>query len=214
MIDIRNIRIYHIVHVDRLFGICADMAIFCDAVAQQKQLCVTNIGMSDIKARRRTKSLHSYPNLHVGECTPFYFCPRSIMLYVIHQKNNPGLTYTGGQSSIVHIVANLYEVIQKVETEQRRWVFTDRNAAATYAQDYNSLPDLSKLHWEHIEANIWNNPEVREYKQAEFLIELLFPFELTQEIAVYDDEHKIEVQKILQYYNIPIPVNVRKNWYY
>ena len=35
----------------------------------------TNIGMDNIKQRRRSLTLNSHPDLHVGECVPFYSCP-------------------------------------------------------------------------------------------------------------------------------------------
>jgi len=50
----------------------------------------------------------SYPDLYVGDYVPFYFCPRSIMLFIIHQANHPELDYRGGQVPIVHLQADLH----------------------------------------------------------------------------------------------------------
>lgn len=58
--------------------------------------------MSSIKQRRLTLSLNSDPDLHVGDCVPFYFCPRSVMLFLIHRRNQE-LAYQGGQEPIVHL---------------------------------------------------------------------------------------------------------------
>jgi len=66
----------------------------------------------------------------VGQYVPFYFCPRSVMLYILHMGNNPGLTYHGGQSPIVHLQADLGTVLDWVETEDRRWAFSKGNAGA------------------------------------------------------------------------------------
>ena len=71
----------------------------------------TTIGMSSIKKRRLKLKLTSHPDLHVGDCVPFYFCPRSVMLYVIHMANHAELTYRGGQESIVHLEAGLHEAV-------------------------------------------------------------------------------------------------------
>ena len=38
-----------------------------------------------------------YPDNFVGEYVPFNFCPRSVMLYILHMGNAEGLTYHGGQ---------------------------------------------------------------------------------------------------------------------
>jgi len=99
-----NPKIFHIVHVDRLASIVSQGCLFSDAAVQGTPLPGTTIGMSTIKARRLAKTLNSYPYLHVGECVPFYFCPRSVMLYMLHMKNHPEITYRGGQTPILHRV--------------------------------------------------------------------------------------------------------------
>ena len=79
-------KIYHIVHVDRLESIIADGFLWSDGEVQRRAPPGTTIGMSAIKERRLNELfLASHPLLTVGHCVPFYFCPRSIMLYLIHQ---------------------------------------------------------------------------------------------------------------------------------
>src|SRR2546427_8646109 len=86
-----NPKIYHIVHVDRLASISVDR-LWCDAEVVRRAPPGTTIGMSAIKQRRLSElTLTSHPGLFVGECVPFYFCPRSIMLYLIYQGNHPDL---------------------------------------------------------------------------------------------------------------------------
>ena len=76
-----NPKIYHIVHVDRLLSIVAEGGLLSDAEMANRPGGGTVIGMSDIKRRRLTElTLASHPGLYVGECVPFYFCPRSVML--------------------------------------------------------------------------------------------------------------------------------------
>ena len=74
-------KIYHIVHVDRLPSIIADGSLWCDAeIARRTEANAdigTMIGMNSIKQRRLTElTLDSHPSLYVGQCVPFYFCPR------------------------------------------------------------------------------------------------------------------------------------------
>src|ERR1019366_8716081 len=110
-----NPKLYHIVHVDKLPLIAADGQLLCDAVIAQRTGGGTTIGMGHIKARRLTLLLESRPGLCVGDCVPFYFCPRSVMLYLISMHNHPDLAYQGGQEPIVHLEFDLHRVVEWAE---------------------------------------------------------------------------------------------------
>jgi hypothetical protein len=58
--------------------------------------------MSTIKERRLRLAIECRPGLRVGDCVPFYFCPRSVMLFLLDRGNHPDLTYRGGQGPILH----------------------------------------------------------------------------------------------------------------
>ena len=145
-------KIYHIVHVDRLSSIVADDCLWCDAEIVQRESSDTTIGMNSIKQRRLTNALSSHPDLCVGDCVPFYFCPRSVMLYVISQANHPELTYHGGQDSIVHLEAELRRTIDWAEKHKQRWAFTLSNAGASYFEDRCDLTHLSEIDWEAVQT--------------------------------------------------------------
>lgn len=69
-------RVYHIEHADRLQSIVADDCLWCDAEIVRRLPPGTTIGMNKIKERwLRELTLTSHPDLHVGDCVPFYFCP-------------------------------------------------------------------------------------------------------------------------------------------
>jgi hypothetical protein len=91
-------KLYHITHVDNLQPIAAAGELVCDAAILAGGGPAQAIGMSAIK-RRRLEELEvaCHPGTKVGDYVPFYFCPRSVMLYVIHCANHPELTYHGGQ---------------------------------------------------------------------------------------------------------------------
>jgi hypothetical protein len=176
-------KIYHIVHVDRLSSIVADQRLWCDAQVVQRQSPGTMIGMTDIKRRRLEElRLSSHPTLLVGECVPFYFCPRSVMLYIISQANHPDLVYQGGQDPIVHLEADLHATVDWANKAQRRWAFTLSNAGSRYFEDRADLTQLADIDWEAVRTNSWVN--CREGKQAEFLLEHEFPWMLVERIGV------------------------------
>ena len=112
--------------------------------------------MNDIKRRRLTElRLNSHRDLYVGACVPVYFCPRSVMLYVISQANHPQLTYRGGQDPIVHLEADLRATVAWAEEQDLRWAFTLSNAGARYFEDRSDLGQLDEIDWDAVEATDW-----------------------------------------------------------
>ncbi len=164
----QNPKIYHIVHLDRLASIIAEGCLWSDADAQSRQLTGTTIGMSTIKARRLAKTLNSYPDLHVGDCVPFYFCPRSVMLYLFHMNNHHEITYHGGQTPIIHLQADLQQSVDWANQNGKRWVFTNSNAGSFYFNDYADIAQLNQVDWNTVQSLDWKYS--REQKQAEFYL--------------------------------------------
>ena len=206
-------RIYHIVHVDRLPSILADGGLWCDAEAVQRSASGTIIGMSKIKQRRLHElKLNSHPDLHVGDCVPFYFCPRSVMLYLIFRANHPELDYRGGQGPIIHLEADLRETVAWAEEHGQRWAFTPSNASAYYVDDFCDLVQLDQIDWNAVRAQRWN--QHREKKQAEFLIERWFPWTLISRIGVSAHEVYRQVCMALTGAAHTPPVEIRSEWYY
>jgi len=211
-------KIYHIVHVDRLASIIADVRLLCDAIMAGREGSGTTIGMNAIKKRRLELPITCRPGLKVGDCVPFYWCPRSVMLYLIHRGNHPELTYQGGQQSVVHLEADLYAAVEWAEAHGKRWAFTLSNAGARYFEDRCDLEQLNQLDWESIQASRWAGSgipaTVKEGKQAEFLVEECLPWKLVARIGVCWDVMARRVDQALgQAAHRPI-IEVRKDWYY
>ena len=208
-------KIYHIVHVNRLSSIINDRYLWCDSEISRRypQGVGTNIGMSKIKKRRMEKlTFNNYPDLRVGDCVPFYFCPRSVMLYVIYIGNHPGLNYRGGQETIVHLEADLYQVVRRADANNVRWVFTSSNAGSSIFEDYADISQLDKLDWDAIQATDWRG--CRDGKQAEFLVQYSFPWHLVSRIGVRSSKIRDYVTGIIQMRENPPPVEIRQDWYY
>lgn len=206
-------KIYHIVHVDRLTSILSSNELLCDERIIAQNAAGTTIGMSNIKQRRLTElTLSCYPDLYVGQCVPFYFCPRSIMLYVIHCANSDELAYRGGQGPIIHLQADLNSCVKWASENGRRWAFTLSNAGSNYFEDRNSLLDLPQLEWDAINATSWQR--CQEGKQAEFLMENSFPWHLIESIGVQSNIIYTKVVNILKSAAHKPPVSVNAHWYY
>jgi hypothetical protein len=180
-----NPKIYHITHVDNLPSIIRDGVLWSDFERIQQKKTTTVVGMSGIKKRRlEVLPVPCHPKTKVGEYVPFYFCPRSVMLFLIFKDNHLELTYHGGQGPIIHLEASLHQVITWANAHNQRWACSLSSAGTAYTQFYSDVTHLADLHWEAIAATNWADPVIKEGKQAEFLLFRSFPWHLVERIGV------------------------------
>jgi hypothetical protein len=128
------------------------------------------------------------------------------MLFVIHKNRVQG--YDGGQEPIVHLVSSVEAVVKS----GRPWTFTDRHAEVAYARYFEDLDDLNEVDWDAMTKTYWS--EVREVRQAEFLIHDWFPWTCVKKIAVYNDAIAERTKKAIAKAKHQPPVVVEKSWYY
>ena len=176
----------------------ADGSLWPDAERIRQGLDCTIAGMSEIK-RRRLEELEApcHPGTKVGSYVPFYFCFRSIMLYLLHSGNHAELDYRGGQTPIEHLETDLDAVAGWAEENGVRWAFSNGNAGARYVIFHREINDMTLLDWDAIGATDWKASAVRQGKQAEFLIERALPWEMVERIGVIDIERAQRVAEIL-----------------
>lgn len=208
-------KVYHITHIDNLPAIVGDGGLISDGEMIRRGGPTQAIGMSTIK-RRRVEDLEvpCRPGTKVGDYVPFYFCPRSIMLYVIYCRNHPGLAYRGGQGPIVHLEADLERVIEWAESKGRPWAFSLSNAGTRYAEFRSRLEDLDQLDWTAIAGTDFRHAEVKEGKQAEFLVHERFPFDLVDRVGVQSPAVEARVKEILADTRPRPQIDVRAAWYF
>ena len=212
-------KLYHIVHMNTLASIINDGWIFPDSEVSLATSAGTSIGMTHIKSRRMRRRLQSHPDLTVGQCVPFYFCPRSVMLRAIHRNihgTRPDLPYRGGQEYIAHLEADLYDVVRFANRNRIRWAFTNASAASNRFEDYKTLADLNEIDWLTITSNDWerNYTEKSEVKQAEFLLGGRFPWTWILRIGVISEEMQRQVMSMTEQAQYRPSVIVRPDWYY
>ena len=209
-----NPQIVHILHVNRLSSVIKEGCLWCDAEAAQRSLSGTTIGIGEIKQRRKSHPLASHPTLKVGECVPFYFWPRSVMLFLIARANHPALAYRGGQAPIVHLVADLRQTVRWARGAGLRWAFTLSNAGSSYFEDRCKLDDLDHIDWDAVQATDWRDQEVRDRKQAEFLVEKRFPWQLVSRIGVLNEATRRKAADALTGSEHRPSVEIKRDWYY
>ena len=200
-----NPQIFHITHVDNLPSIIAHGCLWSDSQRIARNLATTNIGYSHIKVRRLNRPVTAGSGGKLGDYVPFNFCPRSVMLYVV-SRGHPD--YMGGQDDIVHLVSSVNAAI----ASGKPWAFTDRHADLGYARYFASLDELSEVDWSVMPLTNWAEDEIKEKRQAEFLVYEKFPWAAVQSIGVKSSAVASRVQAIVRG-SVP-PVAVRPGWYY
>jgi hypothetical protein len=201
--------------VDNLPSILADGGLWSDAAIVARGGRKASIGMSSIKQRRLNLPVKCHPDDCVGEYVPFYFCPRSIMLFLIHRANHPELAYKGGQGPIIHLEADLHETVAWAESEGRRWAFSLSNAGAHYAEFRKRIDQLGEVDWVSVDATDFRPAQVKERKQTEFLVHEFFPWQLVRRIGAESSSIQNRVLRVLSGAGSHRPVlEVRKDWYY
>jgi len=129
--------------------------------------------------------------------------------------NHIDVDYHGGQEPVVHLVADLQKTTEWANANHLRWAFTNANAGARYFEDYTDLCDIGKLDWRAIHATQWNDRDIKEKKQAEFLLEYRFCWDLVEEIGVCSYQQCNHIEKMFGagFHELPL-VRVQRSWYY
>ncbi len=206
--------VFHITHVRNLASIIAAGGLRSDAAMLQAGGPSASIGISGIKQRRLSLEVSCHPGDKVGEYVPFYFCPRSIMLFVIHRQNHPDLAYQDGQGPIVHLEADLHDVVAWAAGIGRRWAFTLSNAGAYYTNFRSDLANLDEIDWTAVAATDFRGAAVKEAKQAEFLVRDEFPWSLVRRVGVLSQAIKTAVETAIGTASHRPPVEIIPTWYY
>lgn len=147
MNDLPKTRIYRLTHYKNLPFIFRN-GLHC-ANGKVKHPDFVNIGFQTLIDSRGTTPVKVTPGGVLNEYIPFYFAPRSPMLFMIHKGRVE--EYKGTQEELVYLVSNV-EVIQEAGIP---FVFTDRHAKLGYAEHYNDYSRLTELDWETINSDNW-----------------------------------------------------------
>ena len=206
--------LYHITPIDALAGIVQSGCLYSNAIMDKLNMGGTNIGMSSLKSRRKSLPVECHASTFVGDYVPFYFCPRSVMLYLIFRGNHPELDYKGGQEPILHLEYDLEQVIDWAVNRPRLWAFSLSNASASYTQFRCNVADMDKINWNAVAAHDWRAPEIKEGKQAEFLVHGCVPWYLVKRIGVKSEAVARGVMATIGQAGHRPTVQIIRNWYY
>lgn len=203
----------HFTHVQNLPGILAASCLRADNQVDRRSALTVEAADLEIKSSRRTIRISLAPYGCVADYVPFYFAPRSPMLYKLAKGSVP--TYTGGQDPLVYLVST----VGAITAAGLRWLFSDGNCAASVTQIFDDLGLLdSVVDWPLMAARMWNNtaddPDRMRRRMAEFLVHESVPLSCVAGIVVRTEGMKEQVESLLTASGVRLPVGVRPGWYF
>jgi ssDNA thymidine ADP-ribosyltransferase, DarT len=172
----------------------------------------TNIAHQNIKDRRALTLVPCGVGGTLTEYVPFYFAPRSPMLFTIGKGNVQG--YGSGEDPIVHLVTSAEAVVES----GLHFAFTDGHATVRFTEFFDDLGDLSKVDWDIMKARYWSdtsddNDRLRR-RQAEFLVHEFCPWKIIKLIGVKTEEVRRQVTEIISTHGYQPAIRLRRDWYY
>jgi hypothetical protein len=205
--------IAHFTHVKNLQGILAAGFLSADSGVDRVAGLIVEAADLEIKSSRRTIRVSLPPFGCVADYVPFYFAPRSPMLYKLARGGVP--TYTEGQDPLIYLLST----VETVAAAGLPWLFSDGNCAAAVTQVFDDLDLLSSVvDWEVMAMRIWKNtaedPDRMRRRMAEFLVHERVPVRCLAEIAVRNQAAKSQVERILEAHSGSLPVRVEPDWYF
>ena len=205
-------RVYRILHFDNLAGIIEQGGLWCGNEMAERNVPYKQIGLQNLTQQRTGRTVPVGPGGNLNDYVPFYFCPRSVMLYNIHTGRVP--TYTGGQEPIIYLVTT----VEKIRLDAHPFAFTDRHAKLTVASFSTDPSDLSSLDWPTIQSNDFghrvDDPERKDRKAAEFLVHRFVPLSSILGIGVYSQKWKDDCDQLLEAAGVDLRVKVHPGWFF
>lgn len=206
-------RLYHFTHIEHLATIVRD-GLVADSSAQAGSLR-HEAGDRAIKDRRRRLRVPVSPGGVVADYVPFYFAPRSPMLYRIVKGGVP--TFDGDQSDLVYLCST----VETFDEQRIPVVVSDRNAAvrlATFSADPDEWRAPGYVDWDLMDEQWWSNteedPNRMERRMAECLVHGHVPWSAILAVGTIDEGHAERVREILGAAVDSPKTTVRPEWYY
>jgi hypothetical protein len=204
--------IYHITHLRNLPNIIKDGGLWCDQIVMQRNLAYVSIAHQHIKERRARKAVECVAGGMLADYVPFYFAPRSPMLYIINKGGVAG--YSEGQRPILHLVSSA----EAVRAAGLPFAFTDGHAEMDISRFFTDLRDLDKVDWGIMQARYWNDTlqdgDRKRRRQAEFLVHQFFPLSLIERIGVINQKMSWQVSALFLVSAQKPLITIEPTWYY
>lgn len=180
------------------------------ADADEDFVSIGNLEIIDVRSSTEVK-LKGYGN--IGDYVPFYFTPRSIMLYNIITGYYAPKVPKRDKEEIIVIRCLIDNLIK-----EPKWFFTNGQANDGETAHFNDLSDLEKIDWNSIQQSNFSKSDgdydrQRRY-QAEFLVHNLVPVKRIESICVYNDAMKKWAEQNINKLGLEIPTHINKPYFF
>lgn len=211
--NINDTYLYRIVHIDNLeFILCNNrLTTYSHAYSDSNYVGIGEGELINLRTNHTIVTTNS-GNSYCPSCDflPFYFSPRSVMLYRIKTGwNVPKIE----QEKIIYFVYKLSDII-----EHSNFLFTDGHGYAKITQWFDDIAFLNQIDASDIKRSDWNNTEAdadrQRRKQAEFWIENEIVLNLTTGIGVYNENALHLAQELCAKHKRQIEIKVKPEYYY
>lgn len=102
--------------------------------------------------------------------------------------------------------------VSRATSLDRPWAFTDRHAELAHALHFDDLGKLGEVPWSVMPKPYWS--DVKEERQAEFLVEAFFPWTAVAEVVAMTAAVATRTTAAIQGSAHRPPVVVRREWSY
>jgi ssDNA thymidine ADP-ribosyltransferase, DarT len=220
----RPTRLFHITVIANLPAILSKGSLLSKNSGAAAGINYQNIAHAGAQGARAVRAMPNPPGGLVHDFVPFYFAPRSPMLFAINGGRVAGCTWR--QDDIVHFETT----VDRVTALGHPFVFYDRNATLAFSTPYTDLAYLdSAVAWDLITeepqldgfCQYWQNrPKDARYadrmerRQAEFLVRDRAPLSCMTRLGVIDARQQARVQQLLAQLGVALTVDVMQSWYF
>jgi hypothetical protein len=186
-----------------------------DNVCRRRQITGVEIGYDHIKRRRALRPVPCGVGGTLADYVPFYFAPRSPMLYAITR----GLV--SAEAACTEQIVYLMSSTQTLRGAGLTVIASNRHAELDYADMTEHDGDLDNndfIDWPLMTAVYWNNtpedPDRKERRQAECLVHPRVPWQVIEGIATKTERARAQVQTLLGAAGVSTPAVVSAEWYF
>jgi ssDNA thymidine ADP-ribosyltransferase, DarT len=170
------------------------------------------IGNPDLIGKRRDHPVDCPMGGTLSDYVPFYFTPKSPMLYNIKTG------YNGIRQRSNDEIAIFVSSIHRLHERQIRYAFTDRHAYLAAANCYTDPAELENIDWKILQNHDFKRSaddlDKVERDQAEALVYRHLPVDALLGIACHSKPEKERLQEHVAERGLATKIVMRQDWYF